>query len=155
MPTTRLHHVTLMCDDLQSTAAFYHRELGLQPLDKGMLDYPGCFLRINADQELHLAEMEDGSPSFRGHFCLQVKNFNRIFWRMHALDILETSAWGKIRELPNGVIQFYVRDPAQNLVELTSFPEDREAIDPSIFAHPFWGGTPYQSGLGDGRKYVP
>lgn len=155
MPLNRLHHVTLMCTDLQETAAFYHQELGLEPIDKGALDYPGCFFKINADQELHLAEMEDEDPSFRGHFCLQINDFNRLFWRMEALGILEVSAWGKIRELPNGSIQFYVRDPAHNLVELTSFPTERDSIDPAIFSHHHWGGQPYKSGLGDGRKYNP
>lgn len=150
-----LHHVTLMCSDLQATTAFYHRELGLEPINKGELDYPGCFLQINAEQELHLAEMKDRPPSFRGHFCLQVQDFNRLFWRMDKLGILETSTWGKIRELPNGSIQFYVRDPANNLVEITSFPEARLSIDSLIFSHSLWGGTPYKSGLGDGRKYVP
>lgn len=155
MPTINLHHVTLMCSDLQATAAFYHRELGLEPIDKGALDYPGCFLSINASQELHLAEMEDNTPSFRGHFCVQVKNFNQLFWRMEALGILEVTPWGKVRELPNGSIQFYVRDPARNLVELTSFPGDRAGIDPAIFKHTLWGGTPYVSGRNDGRKYDP
>lgn len=155
MPATFLHHVTLMCSDLQATAAFYHRELGLEIIDKGPLDYPATFFRLNDKQELHLAEMADENPSFRGHFCLQVRDFNRLFWRMEELGLLETSAWGKIRELPNGVIQFYVRDPANNLVELTSFAQDRALIDPAIFEHPAWGGTPYSSGLGDGRRYRP
>ena len=150
-----LHHVTLMCTDLQQTADFYHQQLGLEVLDKGPFDYPACFFKINELQELHLAEMPDENPSFRGHFCLQVANFSAVFWRMDELGILETAPWGKIRELPGCSLQCYVRDPANNLVELTSLPEERAEIDPAILTHPLWGGTPYSSGLGDGRKYLP
>ena len=151
----RLHHVTLLCDDLQTCAAFYHREFGLEYVPKPGLDYPAAFFRINEIQELHLAEMPDEAPSFRGHFCLRVPDFNAIFWRMDALGILTTRPWGKVRELPGGVIQCYVRDPAGNLVEITSNPEERGAIDPAILEHPAWGGEPYCSGLNDGRTYQP
>lgn len=99
--------------------------------------------------------MEDHPPSFRGHFCVEVRDFNAVFARMVELDILETEAWGRIRELPGGRIQFYVRDPAGNLVEITSRPQDRPGISPAVFEHPGWGGSPYQSGLNDGRIYRP
>ncbi|MEL7161484.1 MAG: VOC family protein, partial [Bacteroidota bacterium] len=59
---TRIHHVTLMVDDLQAAAHFYHRELGLEYLPVSGLDYPGAFFRINPAQELHLAEFPDLPP---------------------------------------------------------------------------------------------
>jgi catechol 2,3-dioxygenase-like lactoylglutathione lyase family enzyme len=148
-----LHHVTLIVNDLQAAATFYHRELGLEIIDVPGLDYPAAFFRINELQELHLAEFPDVPASYRGHFCLRIDDFNAAFHRFRELGILDVGPWGKLRELPNGSLQLYVRDPAGNLVELTSRPEDRATIDPAIFAAEEWGGMPYQSGRADGRRY--
>lgn len=151
----RLHHHTVLTNDLQSTTDFYVRELGLKVIPKSGLDYPGAFLRLNDHQELHIAELPDVPASFRGHCCLRVRNFNALYHRFAELGIIDVEAWGKLRELPGGVIQMYVRDPAGNLVEICSEPEDRAGIDPAILTGPYWGGTPFRSGLDDGRIYRP
>ena len=143
---SRIHHVTLMVDDLTAARYFYLREFGFTERRVEGLDYPGAFLRINDAQELHLAQIPDREPSFRGHFCLRVPDFSAVFHRMKALGTLATEPWGKIRELPGGSLQLYVRDPAGNLVEITSEPADRAAIDPVIFEDEYWGGTPFRLG---------
>lgn len=139
----RIQHVTLMVDDIHAAEDFYVGELGLEIIPKEGLDYPGLFLRMNDSQELHLAEMAD-VRSFRGHFCLRVRNFNTVFYRMRELAALDLRPWGKVRELDGGVMQFYVRDPAGNLVEICSEPEDRGEIDAGIMELPEWGGVPYR-----------
>ena len=141
---TRIHHVTLMVSDLAATRAFYTRELGLTERYVEGLDYPGAFLIVNDRQELHLAQLPDEAPSFRGHFCLRVSDFNAVFHRMKELGVLDTAPWGRIRELPDRSLQLYVRDPSGNLVEITSEPERREEIDPSIFSDALYGGEPYR-----------
>lgn len=151
----QLHHVTLMVDDLQAAGDFYVKTLGLELLPAGDIDYPGAFLGINDGQQLHLAELRDQSPSFRGHFCLHVRNFNELYHHFRERDLIDTDPWGKLRELPTGSIQFYVRDPAGNLVEINSYPEDRVRIDPAVFTDSRWGGKTYTSGLDAGRTYDP
>ena len=141
---SRIHHVTLMVNDLAAARAFYVREFGFTERKVEGLDYPGAFLIINDGQELHLAELPDGEPSFRGHFCLRVADFSAVFHRMKQLGIIDVQAWGRIRELPGGSLQLYLRDPAGNLVEITSEPEDRAGIDPAIFADELYGGGPYR-----------
>ena len=151
----RIHHVTLIVDELQAAGDFYVKTLGLTLRDAGDIDYPGAFLNINDEQQLHLAEFRDQEPSFRGHCCLRVRNFNELFWHFRNNNQLDTDPWGQPRELPNGCVQFYVRDPAGNLVELNSYPEDRAGIDPAIFEDELWGGRPYRSGRDEGRTYQP
>lgn len=138
-----LHHVTLIVDDLQAALAFYVGELGLGQRRVDGLDYPGAFLTLGNGQEVHLAALPDRSPSFRAHFCLRVDNWNGLFRRYHAADRLDLQPWGKVRQLPDGAYQCYVRDPAGNLVELTSFPEDRAQIDPTVKELDVWGGEPF------------
>lgn len=143
MSIPRLHHVTLLVDDLTSAQDFYVRELGLSVIHKAGLDYPGLFLRINDRQELHLAALPDRGSSYRGHCCLRLPNWAELVFRMRALNALDTEAWGFMRELPGGVLQAYARDPAGNLVELCSLPEERDRIDPNIFLLPEYGDGPF------------
>ena len=142
----RLHHVTLLVPDLTAAAAFYEREFGLERIPKEGLDYPGAFYHLNDHQQLHLAELPDGMPSFRGHFCLKVADFSKVFWRMRELGLLDLSPWGKVRELPDGSMQLYFRDPGGNLVEVCSEAGDRGGIDAGIFEVGEFGGGAYRYG---------
>ena len=134
---TRINHATLVVDDLAAAVAFYRDQLGLEPLPAFDLDFPAQFFRVNESQQLHLTEWED-TPSFRGHVCLEVDDFDVIFDRMKALDVIDTSPWGRVRRLPDGAMQMFVRDPAGNLVEITCSPdcpvskrvfEERESLE--------------------------
>ncbi len=139
-----LHHITLIVTNLTEAEDFYTTHFKLERINVSGLDYPGAFFRLNDQQELHLAELPDKAPSFRGHFCLRVKNFSELFLRFQELGILHPGPWGKLRELPNDSIQMYVRDPAGNLIEITSEPEDRSEIDPVVFEAQEWGGQAYR-----------
>jgi lactoylglutathione lyase len=54
-----------------------------------------------------------------------------VFHRMRQHGVLELETWGKVRRLPTGTMQMFVRDPSGNLIELASEPDD--TIDPAIF----------------------
>jgi hypothetical protein len=70
---------------------------------------------------------------------------------MRELGLIDVSPWGRVRRLPDGAMQMFVRDPSGNLLEI-SFPPggavdeaifDDELVDPGISA--------YVSGRNDGR----
>ncbi len=141
---TRIQHVNLIVDDLPRCRDFYVREFGFTERQNEGLDYPGAFLIINDRQQLHLAELPAAPPSFRAHFCLRVDDFSAVFHRMKELNIIDVRPWGRIRELPDRSLQLYIRDPAGNLVEIASEPEDREDIDAAIFKDDLFGGEPFR-----------
>ena len=126
-----LNHVTLVVDNLEKAAAFYEKELGLEPLPAYKFDYPAAFFKLNDTQQLHVTEWED-TPSFRGHACLRVDDFAAAFRRFRDLDIIDIRPWGKVRKLPDGTFQMFIRDPAGNLIELSAPPGS--PVDESIFA---------------------
>lgn len=126
-----INHVTLIVDNLEEACAFYEKELNLKALPAWELDFPAQFYRINDEQQLHLAEWED-KPSYRGHVCLQVDNFSTIYFRMKEQGRIDITPWGKMRRLPDGAMQMFVRDPSNNLVEISSPPGIE--VDPAIFA---------------------
>lgn len=126
----RINHVTLVVQNLEEACTFYEQEFGLEALPAFKLDFPAQFYRINDEQQLHLTEWED-KPSFRGHVCFQVNDFNRVFYRMREQGRIDTSPWGKVRRLPDGAMQMFVRDPSDNLVEISCAPGTE--IDEAIF----------------------
>ncbi len=151
MPTiTNLNHVTLIVDNLEESAQFYETELGLEPLAAFVFDYPTAFFKINETQQLHLSEWED-AQSFRGHVCLTTDDFNTMFNRCKELKIIDLDAWGGIKQLPDGSMQMFVRDPANNLVEIVSYPDAE--IDPAIFKDELFQEGIYVSGRNDFRGY--
>jgi len=127
---THINHVTLVVDDLERAVAFYRDQLGLESLPAFDLDFPAHFFKVDETQQLHLTEWED-TPSFRGHVCFQVDDFNAIFDRMKALDAIDIRPWGRVRRLPDGAMQMFIRDPAGNLVEICCAPDC--PIDDRIF----------------------
>ena len=144
----RINHVTLIVDNLEKACAFYEEEFGLEALPAFKFDYPAQFYRINEHQQLHLTEWED-VYSFRGHVCVQVDDFNAIFYRMKKLGVIDIKPWGHVRQLPDGAMQMFLRDPSGNLVEVSSAPDAE--IDPQIFKDELYQDGVYQSKRNDAR----
>lgn len=144
-----INHATLIVDDLEEARRFYTEVLGLEELPAYAFDYPVQFYRINDTQQLHITEWQD-QPSFRGHICLQVADFNAAFRTFKALGIIDTAPWGKVRRLRDGAMQMFIRDPAGNLIEI-SHP-DAGSVDPEILADELVEpGDVFVSGRGDAR----
>ncbi len=145
-----INHVALVVDSIEEARAFYGTELGLELLPSFDFDYPAVFFRVNETQQLHITEWED-TMSFRGHFCMVVENFVELFQRLHSAGRIDVRPWGNVRRLPDGGMQMFARDPAGNLLEFASRPE--EAIDPVLFESDLVDETPglYSSGREDGR----
>ena len=145
-----INHVALVVDNIEEARAFYGQELGLELLPSFDFDYPAVFFRVNETQQLHITEWED-TMSFRGHFCMVVEDFVGLFQRLNAAGRIDVRPWGNVRRLPDGGMQMFARDPAGNLLEFASRPE--EAIDPVLFESDLVDETPglYSSGREDGR----
>ena len=149
MAITEINHITLIVNNLEETAAFYENELGLEPIPAFVFDYPTAFFKITDTQQLHLSEWED-EMSFRAHVCFKVDNFNELFWRFKELGILDIKPWGNVRQLTDGAMQMFIRDPSGNLVEISSMGDP---VDPKIFEDELYKAGLYVSGRNDFRGY--
>lgn len=147
----KINHVTLIVDNLEKAGAFYEKELGLELLPSFKFDYPAMFFKFNDQQQLHISEWED-TVSFRGHICVQVDDFNSIFKRMKELGVIDIRPWGKVRKLPDGAMQMFIRDPSGNLVEISSQPGS--AVDPAILEDELYEEGLYVSKRNDSRGYM-
>lgn len=125
-----LQHVNVNVDDLASAVAFYRDVLGL-PLDPTPdQGFESQFFRIGPRQQIHMNVIRDARP-FRAHFCIEVADFMGVFRRAKAAGAIDTAPWGRVRALPGGKMQMFVRDPHGNLIEIASAAG--AVIEPALF----------------------
>lgn len=125
-----LHHVNVNVDDLDAAVAFYRDVVGL-PLDPTPdQGFRSQFFRIGANQQIHMNEIAD-RHQFRGHFCILAPDFPAVFRRAKQAGAIDVQPWGRVRRLPSGSMQMFLRDPSGNLVEIGSARD--AVIDPALF----------------------
>ncbi len=144
----KINHVTFIVKNLEEAGEFYEKDLGLELLPAFNFDYPVLFFKFNEEQQLHLSEWEDHA-SFRGHVAIEVDDFSHMFWKFKEKNVIDITPWGKVRQLPDGAMQMFVRDPSGNLVEITSNP--KATVDPKIFEDDLYADGIYVSGRNDFR----
>jgi catechol 2,3-dioxygenase-like lactoylglutathione lyase family enzyme len=125
----RLNHVSIHAYDLDESERFYVELFGMERLPTPDFDPPVRWLRIG-DQQLHLFHRQIEPPAFH-HLALDVDDFEAFYRRAKELGVIERAFDTHVRELSNGVVQMYIRDPAGNLVEV-DWP-DAASLDTSVF----------------------
>jgi catechol 2,3-dioxygenase-like lactoylglutathione lyase family enzyme len=114
-----INHVTIVTRDLDESERFYAQLVGAERVDSPNFGTPVRWLRIG-NVQIHLLQGEDGGGG-AGHFGITVDDLARVYARAHALGALEPAANGHhLWELPDGVVQLYLRDPSGNLLEVNA-----------------------------------
>ncbi len=144
----QINHVTLIVHNLEEACRWYEETFQLEVLPAFRFDYPAQFYKINQHQQLHLTEWPD-VYSHRGHVCFQVDDFEGLFERMRDAGAIDIAPWGKVKRLPDGALQMFVRDPSGNLLELSSAPGTQ--LDPSLMTIDWFQETIYTSYRSDAR----
>ncbi|MCQ8180379.1 VOC family protein [Methylomonas sp. SURF-1] len=57
-----IHHASLIVSDTEQSLHFYRDVLGMQPIERPPLPFPGAWLAIG-DQQIHLLELENPDPT--------------------------------------------------------------------------------------------
>jgi catechol 2,3-dioxygenase-like lactoylglutathione lyase family enzyme len=130
-----IHHVNVLVDELGPAVSFYRDVVGLELIETPEQGFPSQFFRFNASQQLHMNQIADARP-FRAHFCVEVPDFMEVLRRARSADAIDLRPWGRIRRLPSGKLQMFVRDPSGNLIEIASAPHaplDRAELDETWF----------------------
>lgn len=118
MRAISINHVSIHAHDLEESAAFYEQLLGMERIPAPTFAFPVAWLRLGR-QQLHLFVRSDAqAPQFH-HVGLSVDDFDAVYWRAREERLRDDSAFfSAMYELPDGSVQMYLRDPADNLVEV-------------------------------------
>jgi lactoylglutathione lyase len=112
-----INHVSIHAPDLQESVGFYVELLEAEPIPTPNFGVPVQWLAFGRTQ-LHLFQ-RDLTPSSHHHLGITVEDIERPYRVAERRDAFEREAFGNhLVLLPGDVVQLYVRDPGQNLVEL-------------------------------------
>jgi catechol 2,3-dioxygenase-like lactoylglutathione lyase family enzyme len=112
-----INHVSIHAPDLQESVSFYVELLDAEPIPTPNFGVPVQWLAFGRTQ-LHLFQ-RDLTPSSHHHLGITVEDLERPYRVAERRDAFEREAFGNhLVLLPGDVVQLYVRDPGQNLVEL-------------------------------------
>jgi lactoylglutathione lyase len=126
---TRFNHVSVQAIDMEESLRFYMEVFGLERLPSPNFSGHVEWLRVG-EQQLHLFKSEGSAPRSH-HFALDVDDFEAAYREAKERDLLDAVTFGAaVRELPDGAVQMYIRDPAGNLVEV-NWP-DVSTLDRSV-----------------------
>jgi catechol 2,3-dioxygenase-like lactoylglutathione lyase family enzyme len=113
----RINHVSVNARDLPASIEFYTELFGAIPLPTPNFGLPVQWLGLG-DVQMHLFE-RDVEPRSQHHFALTAYDLEPIYRRAAELRAFDDTAFGHhLVELPGDVVQTYLRDPAENLLEL-------------------------------------
>jgi lactoylglutathione lyase len=114
---------------MDESLRFYVDVFGMERLPSPNFSQRVEWLRLG-EQQLHLFTSKSPAPRSH-HFALDVDDFEEAYRKARKLELLDDETFGAaVRELPDGAVQMYIRDPAGNLVEV-NWP-DVSTLDRSV-----------------------
>lgn len=115
----KLHHVSLIVEDLIVALAFYNEVLGLEvDASRPDLGYPGAWLILPGQQQIHLMQLDDPDknsvrPEHGGrdhHIAFAVNSIDFISMSLENLEMTFTKS-------KSGRKALFCRDPDGNALE--------------------------------------
>ena len=129
MRATGFTHVSIHAYDLEESLRFYVEVLGMRRVPSPDFAQQVEWLELG-DQQLHIFLSEDPAPRAH-HIGLDVDDFEAAYRIAKERGLFDGDVFGaQVRELNDGAVQMYLRDPAGNLIEV-DWP-DAAGVDRSV-----------------------
>ncbi len=117
MRATRFTHVSIHAVDMEQSLAFYTEVFGMRRVPSPDFERPVEWL-VLGEQQLHLFLRETPAPEYH-HIALEVDDFEAVYRMAVERGLFDGGVFSPdVRELNDGAVQMYLRDPAGNLVEV-------------------------------------
>jgi len=129
MRATRFNHVSIHAVDMEESLRFYIEVFGMEHIPSPEFENRVEWLRLG-DQQLHLFLSQTPAPELH-HLGLDVDDFEAAYVMARDRGLIDDQAFAPtVRQLNDGAVQMYLRDPAGNLVEV-DWP-DVNTLDRSV-----------------------
>jgi catechol 2,3-dioxygenase-like lactoylglutathione lyase family enzyme len=113
----RFTHVSIHAYDMEASLGFYTDVFGMRHVPSPDFEHRVEWLQLG-DQQLHLFLRDTPAPEFH-HLGFDVDDFEEAYRVACRRGLLDADTWSPdVRELNDGSVQMYLRDPAGNLVEV-------------------------------------
>ena len=137
MPNSWINHVSIQAEDFEVSRQFYEDLFGAVVVRAPNMGAPVYWFKMG-DLQLHFyptvkpsgAPMTESRPTYQ-HFAVGLDDFAEFYYLARERDVPEDSSiWDyPLNVLPSGQVQYYVRDPSGNLIEVncedaTTLPQD-------------------------------
>lgn len=123
MVSSSFTHTSILAVNLEESTQFYEEVFGMERVPSPNFSVPVEWLRCE-DLQLHLFE-RDVEPAEFFHFGLDVDDFESVYQAIQASEAARFDRGGEgvdddpvVYLLPDGSVQLYIRDPADNLLEV-------------------------------------
>ena len=144
MRATGFTHVSIGARDVEEATRFYRDFFGMEEVPAPEFSGPVRWLRVGGLQ-LHLFHDEGPAPAGH-HFALDVDDFEEAFRRAAEAGVrVESGNYSTVRDLPDGAVQMYLRDPSGNLVEVNW--RDVDTLDRGVIGEMRKIGGPSEAAL--------
>lgn len=120
MPYSCINHLSIHATDVAESQRFYEEFFGAEAIPMPNMGGGGQWLKLG-DVQLHLiGPPRPATVSKYQHFAVSVDDFAEFYRLVREQNVPEDdSMWGfPLNVLPSGQVQYYVRDPTGNLVEV-------------------------------------
>jgi catechol 2,3-dioxygenase-like lactoylglutathione lyase family enzyme len=152
--SSRINHVSVNARSLQESVEFYVELFGAEPIPTPNFGLPVQWLALGTTQ-LHLFE-RDLQPTSHHHFAVTVDHVEPVYRAAERRAAFDRRSFGNhLVELPGNVVQLYVRDPADNLVEVDQYDAERLPDDLRAELKGLWELNPQSEENMRGRLFVP
>jgi catechol 2,3-dioxygenase-like lactoylglutathione lyase family enzyme len=152
--SSRINHVSVNAPNLQESVEFYVELFGVELIPTPNFGLPVQWLALGTTQ-LHLFE-RDLQPTSHHHFAVTVDDVEPVYRAAERRDAFDRRSFGNhLVELPGNVVQLYVRDPADNLVEVDQHDAARLPDDLRAELKGLWELNPQSDENMRGRLFVP
>jgi catechol 2,3-dioxygenase-like lactoylglutathione lyase family enzyme len=152
--TGQINHVSINARDLRESVDFYVELFAAERIPSPNFGVPVVWLSLGRSQ-LHLFERDLEQRTDR-HFGITVNDLEPVYRAAARRDALDRVAFGNhLVELPNDVVQLYVRDPAGNLAEIDQYGVERLPPDLRAELMGIWEINPQSEENMRGRLAVP
>ncbi|WP_435182875.1 VOC family protein [Halobellus sp. EA9] len=132
-------HVSIVADDLEESVEFYESVFGLERIPTPDFEERVQWFAVG-DLQLHIVESDAEPPAFN-HHALHLDDFEAVYRavRDHGRAAVEplpqidrgfVDGEPPVYVVPSGAVQFYIRDPAGNMIEVNS--PDADDLDDSV-----------------------
>jgi lactoylglutathione lyase len=127
MPALRINHVSVSSPDQDASARFYIDLFGAEPIPAPNFGFRVDWFRFG-DTQLHIFPEDEQAPT-RHHLGITVDDILPIYRRARELGAIDPVFTDCVRVLEDGAVQFYIRDPGGNLIEINGLVGDYTTAD--------------------------